>query len=130
MLPDTWFVVVNAGVAIDTAKVFFDKKLTRGTAICTMSPSLVETGKNDCEKVVRKHYPEVAEALDWLTIFAPARLTGTGGCIFACFENVNDALDVIGRLPTQFSGFVAKGMAQSPLLESVKRYKIEATGGV
>jgi 4-diphosphocytidyl-2-C-methyl-D-erythritol kinase len=37
---------------------------------------------NDCEMLARHLYPEVAEVLDWLNQFGPARLTGTGSCIF------------------------------------------------
>ena len=48
-------------------------------------------GRNDCEPVVRRRYPAVAEALDWLGRFAPARLTGTGSCVYAAMPGEAEA---------------------------------------
>tara|TARA_R110000868_G_scaffold380784_1_gene646936 strand:- start:107328 stop:108188 length:861 start_codon:yes stop_codon:yes gene_type:complete len=124
-LPETWFTVIVPPVHIATAEIFCDNKLTRDTAICTISPSLVETGHNDCERIVRKRYPEVGKALDWLSKHAQARMTGTGGCIFANFDDMATALDVVEQLPKEFSGFVAKGVNESPVLAQLKRYADE-----
>jgi 4-diphosphocytidyl-2-C-methyl-D-erythritol kinase len=57
----------------------------------------------------------VAEALDWLSRFAPARLTGTGSCIFASFERAADAERIAARVPDAWRSFVARGLDRSPL---------------
>jgi 4-diphosphocytidyl-2-C-methyl-D-erythritol kinase len=81
-----------------------------------MGGFLESGGRNDFEPVVRARYPEVARALDWLGQFAPARLTGTGSCIFAPCASRNEAQDIVVRVPAQWRGMVARGMNVSPLL--------------
>lgn len=129
-LPSVWFVVLNPQQPIDTAEIFCHAKLPRNTPFYEISADLIDSGHNDCEKIVRRRYPEINKALSWLNKFAPARLTGTGGCIFAAFDQVNDALDVLEQLPEQFSGFIAQGINQSPLLNAIKRYTIAASDDV
>jgi 4-diphosphocytidyl-2-C-methyl-D-erythritol kinase len=66
--------------------------------------------ENDCEAVACALYPQIAEALNWLRKFGPARMTGTGSSVFAPFESLIDAKRVLETLPTNISGFVAEGM--------------------
>ena len=40
---------------------------------------------------MRTQYPEVEKALLWLLQYAPARLTGTGACVFAEFDDEKSA---------------------------------------
>jgi 4-diphosphocytidyl-2-C-methyl-D-erythritol kinase len=61
----------------------------------------------------------VAEALDWLARFAPARMTGTGACIFARFARAIDAERVAARVPPPWRSFVARGVQRSPLLSAL-----------
>jgi len=114
-LPEPWFLVVNPRVSVSTAAVFSDSGLTRDTPRTKIPDLLAGAGKNDCEAVVRRRYPEVAAALDWLNTYAPARMTGTGGCVFAAFASEADATVVAGRVPDDWSSFVARGVNQSPL---------------
>jgi 4-diphosphocytidyl-2-C-methyl-D-erythritol kinase len=76
-------------------------------------------GRNDCEGVVRARFPAVAEALDWLGRHAPARLTGTGSCVFATFSRVEDAERIAARVPDTWRAFVARGLDESPLLKEL-----------
>ena len=82
---DSWYLVLFPGVAVPTAAVFQAAELTRNSPPTTMRGFLETGGRNDCEAVVRARFPAVAEALDWLARHAPARLTGTGSCVFAKF---------------------------------------------
>jgi 4-diphosphocytidyl-2-C-methyl-D-erythritol kinase len=68
---------------------------------------------------VKKHYLQVAQALQWLAQYAPPRLTGTGACIFAAFANQSEAQRVINELPTDWQGFVARGTNVSPLIAAI-----------
>jgi 4-diphosphocytidyl-2-C-methyl-D-erythritol kinase len=89
--------------------------LTRNTPAIRIRDFLEQGGHNDCESVVRKLYPQVAEALDWLSQFAVARMTGTGSCIFAGFDKQQQAESVYEKLPQGWEGFVVKGLNISPL---------------
>ncbi|GJM04103.1 MAG: 4-diphosphocytidyl-2-C-methyl-D-erythritol kinase [marine bacterium B5-7] len=111
------YLVVHPGCSVATAKVFGADDLTRNTSAITIRDFLERGGRNDCESVVRKHYKEVANALDWLAEFAPTKLTGTGACLFAPFPDFHAATAVKEQLPDNWQGYVVKGMNKSPLLE-------------
>lgn len=112
---EKWYLVVKPAVSIATAAVFQDPHLPRNTPKKTLAALLAQDFANDCEKVVRDHYPEVEQLLDWLLQYAPARLTGTGACIFAEFETQAAAEQVYKQLPNNINSFVARGMNRSPL---------------
>jgi 4-diphosphocytidyl-2-C-methyl-D-erythritol kinase len=117
-----WYVVIFPGVAVPTAAVFQAPELTRNSPPTTMRGFLETGGRNDCEGVVRARFPAVAEALDWLGRHAPARLTGTGSCVFAKFARVEDAERVAARVPDTWRAMVARGLDESPLLEELARH--------
>lgn len=61
-------------------------------------------GRNDLEPVVRARYPKVEKALAFLTDNKiPARMTGSGSCLFAEFVTHGQALlnqqEIIGKIP-------------------------------
>jgi len=88
--------VVIPGVAVGTREVFQSPGMTRNSPVITIRDFFQSGGRNDCEPVVRARFPEVADALDWLGRFAPARLTGTGSCIFAPCATAIDAERLAG----------------------------------
>jgi 4-diphosphocytidyl-2-C-methyl-D-erythritol kinase len=114
---ESWYLVIHPGCSVATAEIFNAADLTRNTPAITIRDFLEGGGVNDCEFVVRKHYIEVAKALDWLGEFAPTQLTGTGACLFAPFNDEKDALVVKEQMPENWQGYVVKGMNKSPLLE-------------
>jgi 4-diphosphocytidyl-2-C-methyl-D-erythritol kinase len=121
---DSWYVVIFPGVAVPTASVFQAPELTRNSPPTTMRGFLETGGRNDCEAVVRARFPAVGEALDWLGRHAPARLTGTGSCVFAKFSRAADAERVAARVPDVWRAFVARGLDESPLLEELGRWGV------
>lgn len=116
-LPPRHFLVIHPGVSVATRDVFQAPELTRNSPVITIPAPLGPAGRNDCEPVVRARFPAVAEALDWLARFAPARLTGTGACIFAEFDSPAAAERVAARVPDRWRAWVASGLARSPLLD-------------
>jgi len=117
VLPEPWYLVAFPPISVSTAAVFSSSELTRNTPPITISAFLSGAGVNDCEALVRRQYPPVAEVLDWLSSHAPARLTGTGSGVFAEFPDRQAAQQVLDQLPTRWQGFVAKGLNRSPLEE-------------
>lgn len=113
-LPEPWYLIVNPNCQIATGKIFSDPGLTRNMLPITMRDFLEGKTKNVCEPIVRQRYPEVAEALDWLNQRRQARLTGTGACIFAAFDDQRQAQAQLQNLPKKWQGFVAQGKNQSP----------------
>ena len=104
-------------------------ELTRNTPLITIRDFLQAGGRNDCEPVVRKLHPQVGEALEWLARLAPARLTGTGACIFSSHPSAIDAERVAAVVPDRWSSYVARGLSVSPLLERLNSRKGGCAGG-
>jgi 4-diphosphocytidyl-2-C-methyl-D-erythritol kinase len=119
-LPEPWYLVLVPPVSVSTAEIFFDKRLTRDTPKRKMLPSLAESGHNDCEAVVIRHYPEVGEAMKWLNQYEKARMTGSGACVFAAFTDAQSAQVVLDKIEAPFKGFVAKGQNTSSLLKALQ----------
>jgi 4-diphosphocytidyl-2-C-methyl-D-erythritol kinase len=119
-LPEPWYLVVKPPCEVATGTIFQDTELTRNSPLSTIRDFLAGLTVNDCLPVVVKHYPEVAQALSWLGQFGEARLTGTGACVFAVFEDEGGAREVLDQLPAGYRGFVARGRNRSPLLERLQ----------
>ena len=111
------YLILKPNVGVSTAEIFQDPELTRNSAPITIHGFLASGGRNDCLGVVRRRYPEVARAIDWLSDFGPARLTGTGACIFLAVETIDRGREILGKLPPAIDGFLARGLNDSPLLE-------------
>ena len=118
-LPEPWFVIIVPAVEVSTAELFSSAELTRDCAPITIADFLSGEGSNVFEPPVRARYPAVAEALDWLASRGAARLTGSGGCIFAPFPDEARARKLLAELPEGWRGFVAEGRNRSPLLARV-----------
>jgi 4-diphosphocytidyl-2-C-methyl-D-erythritol kinase len=116
-LPEQWCLVLTPPVQIDTTGIFQAPELTRNSAKITIADFLSGAGRNDCEPVVVGRYPVVAEALAWLRARTPARLTGTGSCVFGCFDTRDEAEDVLRAAEGTCAGFVARGLNHSPLMK-------------
>jgi 4-diphosphocytidyl-2-C-methyl-D-erythritol kinase len=114
------YLILKPNVFVSTAAVFQDPELTRNSAPITIHGFLASGGRNDCLGVVRRRYPEVAHALDWLSVFGSARLTGTGACVFLACENKDLAQEILRKVPPEFEGFLARGLNDSPLLEGLR----------
>jgi 4-diphosphocytidyl-2-C-methyl-D-erythritol kinase len=119
-LPGKWYVVIYPGVAVSTRGVFQSPELTRNSPLITIRAFFESGGRNDCEPVVRSRAPQVAEALEWLARFAPARLTGTGSCVFSACGSASDAERLAARVPDRWMSFVARGLNTSPVHERLK----------
>ena len=126
-LPEPWYLVLHPACSVSTREVFQAPELTRNSAAITIARFRSGETRNDFEPVVRSRYPQVSEALDWLGAHAPARLTGSGACVFAAFADETAARRVHAMLPAGWQGFVARGCNRSPLLT---RLEVEKTWGV
>lgn len=114
-LPEPWYLVLNPAVSVSTAAIFSDPQLTRDAPRIKIPAFLSGVGENLLEPVVVRRYPPVGEALEWLSRHAPARMTGSGGCVFAAFAERAQAASVLRQLPSPWTGFVARGCNRSPL---------------
>jgi 4-diphosphocytidyl-2-C-methyl-D-erythritol kinase len=125
VLDPAWYLVLVPPVGVPTPAVYAAPELTRNTEALKMedfSAHPLEFLKearfhNDMEAVVVARYPEVGEALAWLRRRANARMTGSGGCVFAAFASRDAAQAVFTEMPATMKGFVARGLEHHPLRE-------------
>ncbi|MDD9195603.1 4-(cytidine 5'-diphospho)-2-C-methyl-D-erythritol kinase [Aliivibrio sp. S3MY1] len=120
---ELWYVLIKPEVHIATVDVFTHPDLIRNTPKQPLSVLLDASYENDCEKIVRRVYPEVDYQLSWLLEYAPSRLTGTGACVFAEFNSKEDAQTVYSLIPDNATGFITRGLNTSPLNRQLEEYK-------
>jgi len=91
-LPPRWACVVAPPVAAATAAIFAAAELTRTTPSEKMEIFSEGYGRNDLQAVAVARFPDIAAALARLASCAPsARMTGSGGCVFAWFASEAEA---------------------------------------
>ncbi|KAF1042448.1 MAG: 4-diphosphocytidyl-2-C-methyl-D-erythritol kinase [Herbaspirillum frisingense] len=119
---DYWYVVIEPGVSVPTPIIFSSPQLTRDTKAVRITdfPDATKQiassfGKNDLEMVATRHFPEIAEAIQWLSRFGNARMTGSGACVFCAFEHEQQADEALKQLPSRWIGWKAKAMQEHPL---------------
>ena len=133
-LDEVWFCVIVPAVHVSTAAIFTDQELTRNTSPIKIADFLQGKGVNDCEALAVKRYAGVAEAIAWLkehvnscsACTVPARMTGTGACVFAGVKTQQDAKGIVEQLPEGWNAFVARGLNQSPLQVRLEQEKKNA----
>lgn len=132
VLPDAWYVVLTPNVHMSTAEVFSAPALKRDCALLDDSfvekladfPSDELPGENVCQPIVLSQQKEVADALNAMAEFAPARMTGTGSSIFGRFQSEQKAqacgnyFDALG-----YQVLVAKGVNISPLMTALESFQ-------
>ncbi|GJG95894.1 4-(cytidine 5'-diphospho)-2-C-methyl-D-erythritol kinase [Cupriavidus pauculus] len=120
-LPESWFVVIHPRQHVPTAAIFSDERLTRNSPISIVADFAACTnkfafGRNDLQAIATAKFGEVARALEWLTEYSPhARMTGSGACVFARFEDEQEAQSVMERLPSEWDGRCVRSLSHHPL---------------
>lgn len=112
-----WFVVLHPQVHVPTPAIFRDPDLTRNTPPIKVRDLAAVSTRNDLEPVACRQHPLIAESISWLSQYAPARMTGSGSCVFARCASQEDASRVISRLPDFWHGFTTCALSQHPLQE-------------
>jgi len=128
-LPAAWYLVVFPQVAVSTAEIFADPKLTRDskrTTISGFSAALSQTdsgvfGTNDLEPVVRSRFAPVDQALRLLGRLAPARMSGSGSAVFCRLRSAEQAQRLLERvrrqMPPDWSAWAVPGLEELPLAD-------------
>jgi len=121
--PECWYVVIEPGVQVPTARIFSDPELTRDSKpvrITDFSNASNSYGKNDLQAVATRLFPPIAKAIEWLGKFGEARMTGSGACVFCPFEREEQADEVLSQLPADWTAWKARAMRRHPLAHLLK----------
>jgi 4-diphosphocytidyl-2-C-methyl-D-erythritol kinase len=118
--PPAWFVVIHPGISVPTPVIFRAPELTRNTKavrIADFSGGLLGFGRNDLQAVAARAFPPVADAVEWLSGFGEARMTGSGACVFAAFASESEANAVLQSVPAAWRGWKARTLAAHPMVD-------------
>jgi len=107
---EKWIVVIKPDCHVDTGEIFSEKDLTRDSKSITIADFIAGEHQNDCLDVVCNKYEPVKNALTDLAVFAEARLTGTGACVFAQFDSKELAEQVCNKLSGKWQVYLTKGV--------------------
>src|SRR5262249_46640801 len=105
-IPPAWYGVIYPGPGVSTREVFQSPELTRISSLITIRAFFESGGRNDCEPVVRARSVEVDDAFRWLEHSAPARLSGTGSCVFTACTSAAEAERLAARVPDRWTSYV------------------------
>ena len=75
-------------------------------------------GDNHLEPIVRAEYPEVELLFRWLQRYGEPRMSGSGGAVFIPLPNQSVGLELLKKIPSESTGFVAKGLNFHPLYDT------------
>jgi 4-diphosphocytidyl-2-C-methyl-D-erythritol kinase len=115
--PEPWYVILMPPVHVSTIAMFQHPKLNKNTPQISVEDYLAGYPcHNDFSPLVCQEYPIIAQAIDWLSQFGPAHLTGSGAGIFLSCQNQTQAQDIVGQIPDGMIGFAAQGQNHSPLI--------------
>lgn len=121
-LDEPWIALLSPACEVSTAKMYAHSDLTRNTPAFKIGSltddeikSIVRAGKNDFEPVVCRQFPEVDNAMKWLSNFGKPQLSGSGASVFSCFADEAFARNVVDKLPSSLNGRVVKAMNCSSL---------------
>jgi 4-diphosphocytidyl-2-C-methyl-D-erythritol kinase len=132
-LPPRWYALIYPQVHVSTAEIFESAELTerleqakiqgfsdagRGLGEPAQEQaSAILSGRlgNDLEWIVRRRVPEVDAAIQYLSSFGSATMTGSGASVFAAFETQAQAQRAIKGVPSSWSSWAVAGLTEHPL---------------
>jgi 4-diphosphocytidyl-2-C-methyl-D-erythritol kinase len=118
-LAEPFYVVLKPPCHVSTRDIFTHPDLSRNTPPIPISLQAIDNGHNDCEAIVSKLYPPVKDALTWLRQYGPAKLTGTGSCVFIECTTFEQAHKILAK--STVDGFVTKGYNLSPTHKALQK---------
>jgi 4-diphosphocytidyl-2-C-methyl-D-erythritol kinase len=123
--PECWYVVIEPGVQVPTPAIFSSERLTRDTPVIKITDfsshlenqnDLQGFGRNDLQQVAIELFPQVAEAVEWLSAYGDARMTGSGACVFSAVANEEEADAVLATAPRMWKTWKARALKHHPLI--------------
>jgi len=121
-LPPLWVAFIAPPARVPTAEIFASPELTRDSLDAKIDVFSEGYGRNDLQPVAVARFPDIAAALSTLVARShEARMTGSGGCVFAPFASEKEARAAVEGRPPAMQGFVARTLSRHPLAAFARR---------
>ncbi len=127
--PEKWYLLLIPPVHVSTKEVFCNPDLTRDSSTIKLCDLSRREWRNVCTAVVEKNYPMVAQAIEIISNYSKANMSGTGASVFAGFDTRAQAEDVLQKIKENpqvgtWKSFVAKGLNKSPLHSFLEKLEL------
>lgn len=109
------YVLVFPDFPISTGEIFTDPGLVRNSRPISREEALALSGRNDCEAVVRKRFPEFERTFASLRKWGRPMMTGTGSGIFIPMRDKKSAMSAAREMKSLYNVRAVSGVDQSPL---------------
>jgi 4-diphosphocytidyl-2-C-methyl-D-erythritol kinase len=115
-IPVYWLALAIPSIRVATSSVFAGLQLTPLSPSAKMNVFSEGYGRNDLEATATARFAAIGEARIALSHASPnARMTGSGGCVFAAFSSERGARDALRHLPQEIEGRIVRTLARHPL---------------
>jgi 4-diphosphocytidyl-2-C-methyl-D-erythritol kinase len=109
------YLLILPDIHIPTREIFCDPGLTRNSAPISFEQAVAGHGKNDCEPVVLKRYPEISAIMRDFAEWGDPRMTGTGSGIFVPMVDEVSADSAARKIKCRYNVRAVRGVDRSPL---------------
>ena len=121
---EKWYILVLPDCHACTTEFYSHSQLTRDTKKKRIAAFLDvaqrNAFRNDFEPLARKLHPEIENALNALSNFGQARMTGSGSGVFLAFDEYSQAEQVALTLQPNYKAIIVKGINKSPTLSALE----------
>jgi len=115
-IPMCWLALALPSIRVPTRSIFAQLQLTPMSPSAKMNVFSEGYGRNDLEATATARFAAIGKARTALSRASPnARMTGSGGCVFAAFSSAHEAQQALGNLPKDIDGRVVRTLARHPL---------------
>lgn len=118
-LGERHYVLVFPEFSVSTADVFGDPGLKRNSEVIDTQSAIAGGGRNDCQSVVERRFPEMRDMLGRLEKWGSPAMTGTGSAIFIAMESKKRALSAAEQIKSLYNSRAVRGVDRSPVHEKL-----------
>ena len=116
-LGSRYYLLVFPEFSISTAQVFQHPELKRDSNPVDLMNTGLRAGRNDCEAVVMKIYPQIERIMQDLSAWGRPRMSGTGSTLFLTFADKKAAIGAASELKCRYNVRAVAGVDRSRLLD-------------
>ena len=116
-LGQRYYVLVFPGIKVSTAEVFQHPSLKRNSKPVKLSPNSLRAGRNDCEAVALRMFPQLEIIRQDLSEWGQPYMSGTGSTFFLSFPDKKTAIRAASELECRYNVRPVGGVDRSCMLD-------------
>ena len=109
-LKPVWFIMIFGKHNVSTSDIYSMLELPSKPSYYSYDDYINDNSQNDFEEIVFNKYPSIKKSHDILSNIGNARMSGTGGTIFASFDSLERAKSAISSVPRNQKAFLISSL--------------------